>query len=141
MKLTRKTCFAVSRGTAEVMDISGIANNVGIISISSTNSFSAELQGAWNHTCRLVFDDVDEYLDGLVPFSDTLANDLVNWLKPMINELDFLIVHCDAGLSRSPAVVISILETFIGDKTIHKRYSMYNRLVYRKLVQAFNRNK
>lgn len=48
-----------------------------------------------------------------------------------------LIVHCDAGLSRSPAVAAAVSKALTGDdSTFFKRYSP-NMLVYKTILQEY----
>ncbi len=142
--LTERTCFAVSRGSVEALYPKTVfprKRKCGIISISSSGRPQADLQEGWDWVHRQVYDDVDGYQNGYIPFTETMANDLFRELDKEIRTLDYLIVHCDAGLSRSPATVVAILEGYVQNKTVWKRYPTHNKFVYRKLTEAFYRGK
>jgi len=110
----------------------------GLISISTTGYKNAPLEDGWDWIYRLKFDDVDGEQKGYVPFNKVVAQALAGAIKERIDHCDFLIVHCDAGISRSPAIVVAILEYFTGDKQIYKRYPNYNRLVYKLIMEALH---
>ena len=55
------------------------------------------------------------------------------------NKDKYIIVHCDAGISRSSAVVAAILKHYTGNDDMifdSRRYNP-NRWVYRKVLEAF----
>lgn len=43
---------------------------------------------------------------------------------------EYLLVHCDAGISRSPAVATAIAEFYFNDHEFHLHHPCYNRMVY-----------
>ncbi len=74
-----------------------------------------------------------------------MANNIVNFVNNF-NEIDTIIVHCDAGQSRSAGVAAAIAKFFNGDdEQFFSGGGMYgsprytpNRLAYRKVLQAFH---
>ena len=56
-------------------------------------------------------------------------------------DVDRIIVHCDAGLSRSPGVAAALAKIFNKDDTeIFKRHSGLNRRVYGMILQEHQRD-
>lgn len=53
-----------------------------------------------------------------------------------------ILVHCDAGISRSSAVAAAILKHYTGDDSMifDSRWYNPNRWVYRKVLEAFENN-
>ena len=81
------------------------------------------------------------YLDGVNPaelFTDEMAQQVVQFMQPLKDQIDLLVAHCDAGWSRSPGVAAAIARTFYGldDSHFFKRYTP-NRRVYRNILNAY----
>ncbi len=47
------------------------------------------------------------------------------------------VVHCDAGVSRSPGVAAALDVVFNNAKNIRRGWECYNRMVYTKVLTAF----
>ena len=56
---------------------------------------------------RLNFDDVDAECDNAVSNSD--AEKIVNFVTAWKNEVDLIVVHCEAGVSRSSGVCAALM--------------------------------
>ena len=69
--------------------------------------------------------------------SDKQAKEIVDFVKR--NKDRYIIVHCDAGISRSSGVGAAILKYYTGDdsRIFENRWYMPNRLCYRKVLEAF----
>lgn len=96
-------------------DVENIDEPTLIISISSTDDkLPLIMNEADNENIRhieyLQFDDIDtaESLHGLKPMSDEDAGCIVDALIQYVDEVSQIIVHCDAGYSRSPAVAAAL---------------------------------
>ena len=84
--------------------------------------------------------DLDVYgnkADESMMFSDEQASQIVEFVKA--HEDCNIIVHCDAGISRSSAVAASILRFYSGndDSIFNSRYYAPNMWVYYKMLKAF----
>ena len=81
----------------------------------------------------------------IVLFDDQMAKNIVAFINTF-EEIDTIIVHCDAGQSRSAGVAAAIAKFFNGnDDQFFSGGGMYgsprytpNRLVYRKVLRAFH---
>lgn len=118
------------------------------ISITSPN-VTAELQDGWHAVLRMSFSDIDTLgvhamrtasasaLAGVRIFTDEMARQVVEFAREHADR-DF-VVHCEAGVSRSPAVALALYEIFNGKPppaSLEKAYSLHNRLVRRKVLDA-----
>lgn len=80
-------------------------------------------------------------------FSDYDAITIINFLKRHFDASDFedIIIHCQAGVSRSHAVALFIAKFFAKDdaeyqRLLHQERKVYggNAYVYNKLIEQFN---
>jgi hypothetical protein len=96
--------------------------------------------GNWNKGLFLAFDDIDIQKPELTFMSDFHAESIVNFLlKYHQSHKEYrLVVHCYAGISRSAAVVKFFEDVFMSyDARRFSRYEVYNKSVYRKLINEF----
>ena len=99
---------------------------------------------------RLCFDDFsDPRLDNLLRQNDSRIRlirrkdaqailDFVNFHTNYSSISDFLI-HCDAGISRSPGVAVALNEIYNNDKEIPFAWRRYNSFVYRVIMDEYYR--
>lgn len=111
-----------------------------LISITSPNSEFVQLHGDWTDVLRLKFDDVEQK-DGqdYELFSDIQAKQILDFV---IKHLDKdIFVNCDAGLSRSPAVVVALEQIFnANDVSNVSDYQHHNRFVKNKIRDIWFKN-
>jgi predicted protein tyrosine phosphatase len=102
---------------------------------------------------RLSFHDFDSIADDVLKsmeeeegmkytlFGPSEADQVVNFVDEHLVYAKALIVHCDAGVSRSPATAASIAKCFYkqDDSMFFKRYHP-NMRVYRGILEAHFRN-
>lgn len=116
----------------------------------------------WDHPklnkCQLVdslklyFDDADGITQwgGQSPmdphfdytfFTDKMALTIWNFLYTVQGKIDILLVHCEAGISRSSGVAGAISKCLFDDDIdfFRKPYSP-NMLVYRKMIECYENN-
>jgi len=72
--------------------------------------------------------------DDYTIFDEDMAREIVEWLHKNKEELDLLIVHCDAGVSRSGGV--AKWAALVLDLPFDDSYPDYNEHVYRTLVKV-----
>jgi len=122
-----------------------------IVSIQSPKDPQLPRLNTNRHTLkvvRLVFHDMDDMHKRALPpeewakyeddcFSLAHARQIVEAVR-MHPEAEELLVHCDAGFSRSPAVAAALSKALTGDdKSFFRRYSP-NMRVYRTLLEAWH---
>lgn len=130
--------FVYSRPHIELLAPHEDARHV-IISITTTPGDVARLPVCAQTlgVLRLAFFDLDVQVAGAGEdqlFSRAhaaLVWDLLALHEPM---LERVIVHCDAGYSRSPAVAAAIARVYDGDDAQYFRRYQPNRRVYRMLI-------
>lgn len=120
-----------SRGEAEAQPAKP---NWAVISISDAGHGPANLQPGWFDVLRLDFYDREMPTIGLNLFTLEQARTIVEFVKAVAPQVDGILVHCFAGISRSAAVAKYIACThglpFPAD------YAYQNRLVFRLLNEA-----
>lgn len=109
--------------------------NWAVISITEPSTTAAALQDGWHDVLRLKFDDVDVATDeAATVFSPEDAVAVLHFVTKNASEVEGILVHCFAGISRSAAIA-----KFIADMyrlRFPASYSIYNKQVYRRLNQA-----
>lgn len=99
------------------------------------------LQNCHTHVLRLLFDDVQEFLDdSYIMFSNEQAQSIIEWLSTIPDD-SLVIVHCEGGVARSAAVVKFMVDKlgyeFEADCYCKGDYSLMNLLVYDTLVTQY----
>ena len=85
----------------------------------------------------LQFDDVEDAKHGCVPIKEEDAKKIIEFVKNYKETAKQIIVHCDAGYSRSPAVAAALSLWLNGSDAIFFGPDYCpNRLVYRKILNA-----
>jgi len=109
-----------------------------LIRLTSYDSGFEKLNGKWYKTLELKFDDVDRRqteIDGAANvMKDKHAEQILDFV---INNIECdIFVHCDAGLSRSPGVVVALEEIF-NARNVNDKYPHYNRYVKNKIKDVW----
>lgn len=96
-----------------------------------------KIQDGWHDVLRLSFHDITP--DTLVEGSYTLMSDadaqaIVSFVKEVAPQVEGIIVHCRAGISRSAAVAKWICGEY--KVPFDAKYRKYNDFVYRLMVLA-----
>ena len=105
--------------------------------ISITEDYKASLQGGWYAVCRQQFHDVDPSVGCDVPhvlMEAKHAMSIVEFVNRVSPEVEGILVHCKAGISRSAAIAKWIAEKY--GLPFEHRYESYNKHVYRLLQEA-----
>ena len=113
-----------------------------IISIKSTNDTSTpDIQCTKTNNIKsilsLVFDDVEtQYLENEKPISNEQAQEIVDFVNKWYKNIDLIIVHCDAGISRSAGICAALSKWLINDDTPYFNGYSYipNMVCYRKVL-------
>jgi predicted protein tyrosine phosphatase len=92
-------------------------------------------------TKQILKDDEPEIrrIYGFGLFTDEQASEIVAFVKSVQNSVRLLLVHCDAGVSRSAGVAAAILKATTGSDEYIFNNPMYlpNMWVYRKVLNAW----
>jgi len=105
-----------------------------LIMVTSMNSEFPTPNSKWDSVLKIKFDDVENGF-GLKdkrykPMTELDAHNILDFVITNIDKDIF--VSCDAGLSRSPAIVVA-LEQIFNSRDVSDRYPHYNRYVKNKI--------
>lgn len=143
----RTQCLAAVEECGPEYDTDNISEPTLIVSIFSTDDTIPEmLEQAQNNMVRhvefLQFDDIDisEPIGGLMPMSKDGANQIINAFLRYKDTVSQIIVHCDAGYSRSPAVAAALCIAFgMSDAEFFGPSYCPNMHVYRTMLRALEK--
>ncbi|RUM49913.1 MAG: hypothetical protein DSY47_02760 [Hydrogenothermus sp.] len=72
-------------------------------------------------------EDLKIYCPNPYPISTYQAQQIVNFIRKYIEEIDTLVIHCDEGVSRSQAVAFIVAKYFLKNNTlaneIHRNFN------------------
>jgi predicted protein tyrosine phosphatase len=105
-----------------------------VISIHSSFDAPARLQEGWKDKLVLGFDNVEAITHRLVRFGRTDAEAVISFLQKHDQSARHVLVHCDEGTSRSPAIARFVAETYGLPLPALKTH---NRWVYEALSRIF----
>jgi hypothetical protein len=144
MNSNEKRAFAVSKHRAEIMTVLPDNDNTAIISCITPTQRQAVLDENWANVLRLTFSDAypgdlytpeREGAENVVLFNKEHAEKIIEFLDTIHNSVDYLVMHCNAGVSRSPAVL-----DFVGDAygyQVCSNTNFANRHVYNQLMSTY----
>lgn len=104
---------------------------------SYPNQFNKDHSNGIVEICALSFDDVNRGEQGCITEED--AEKIVKFVRRIKDKVDTVIVHCEAGQSRSAGVAAAILKYYTGhDEQIYNdpKYTP-NSTCYRRVLEAF----
>lgn len=113
-----------------------------VISITTTADDQARIpQGPMcREILRLSFPDVDSVIEGYSE-SDLFAADDAARVWALVlglgDEITRVVLHCDAGMSRSPGMAAALSKVLNGDDTEFFRRYRPNMRVYRTMLNAY----
>jgi predicted protein tyrosine phosphatase len=73
------------------------------------------------------------------PFTTETAHQIIDDFSRVVDSIDSLLVHCQYGLNRSPAVAIALNDIFeLGEDSafLKQHYPEYRRFIYKTLLEA-----
>ena len=114
-----------------------------IVSVTSVTEDRARLPASPHclGVLRLAFPDADVPGDTITEgelFSEEHADRIWTFVLDHHAEIDRIVAHCDAGMSRSPAIAAAISKALTGDDTEFFRRYRPNMRVYQTLVRVFH---
>lgn len=109
-----------------------------LISVGEPDSYdgSPKITPGWEHVLKLSFHDVSPNQDGmdalLKYFGAEDAKAIVEFVRRVAPEVEGLMIHCRAGISRSAAIAKWVCEEF--NIPFNHKYDLYNIHVYQHLI-------
>jgi predicted protein tyrosine phosphatase len=128
----------MSRKEAENIDLDRIS--CAIISINNNNSKTPNIRRQQiKGLITLFFDDVERDENKYFSISKDQAVQIVNFVNKFWNNVELMIIHCEAGISRSSGVAAAILKYKTRDDNFifgNKSY-VPNMKCYRMVLDEF----
>ena len=116
--------------------------------ISISDEEDVDLPDWGDRILRLRFFDIDQrHIDDwpnlvkeYVIFTTDHARQILDFLHRVENQVECVVVHCGAGVSRSAGVAFFIADKYGIEKfkRAYKNYKIYNKLVYSTLTKVDN---
>ena len=115
------------------------------ISITDPNSEKVKIASKPLDILSLQFYDLDKDTE-VFPYSRFIftvnqAEQILNFVKEYKNDVNLIVIHCEAGISRSAGVAGALSLIFNGTDQYYFKHYLPNMLVYRNILNAYMRNK
>lgn len=108
------------------------------IQITSGHEFHALSEDNRVGLLRLTFEDIAQ-ADTPQSFTPALAAEILDFVTSVWDQAEAFLIHCDVGLSRSPAVAAALSRIHYGDDGQWFELDFPNRFVYEVLVETHAR--
>ena len=108
------------------------------ISISTLGDFPVLSEYHRQGLLQLAFADTADP-DRDDSFTASLATELLDFVDEIWDRVEVLLIHCEAGMSRSPGVAAALSRIYYGDDGPWGEYDFWNSLVYQLLVDGHQR--
>ena len=105
------------------------------ISITTVGDFPVLSEENRQGLLQLAFADTADP-DRTDSFSASLATELLDFVTEVWGQVEVLLIHCEAGMSRSPGVAAALSRIYYGDDGPWFEYDFPNSLVYQRLVDG-----
>ena len=89
---------------------------------------------------RLAFPDADSVVDGYSKsdlFAASHADQVWDFILGHRDAISRVVLHCDAGMSRSPGVAAALAKVLVGDDSVFFKRYRPNMRVYRTLLERY----
>lgn len=86
-----------------------------------------------------VFRSVDMTNSGIIFFDEKMAKQIVDFIKKH-SKVKVLLVHCEAGISRSPGIAAAICNYIGRDDSVYFSRYLPNMYVYSTILKILNDN-
>ena len=84
---------------------------------------------------RLTFEDItDAGKPGA--FTAAVATEILDFVEAAWDKTEVFLIHCETGLSRSPAIAAALSRVYYGDGGPWAEHNFPNPLVYRLIVET-----
>ena len=75
----------------------------------------------------------------MIYFNNEMAKKILLFVERYIKTINLIVVHCEAGISRSAGVAGAISKCFYGDDNYYFKHYLPNMLVYRTIIEEWNK--
>lgn len=77
----------------------------------------------------------------MIYFNKEMAKEILLFVMCYIKTVNLIVVHCEAGISRSAGCAGAIAKIFGGDDSFYFKYYLPNMLVYDTIIKTWNEKK
>ena len=105
------------------------------ISITTLGDFPVLSENNRQGLLQLAFADTAD-TDRPDSFTASHATEVLDFVDTVWDRIEILLIHCEAGMSRSPGVVAALSRIYYGDDGPWGEYDFPNSLVYQLLVDG-----
>lgn len=77
----------------------------------------------------------------IILFDENRAEQILQFVNKYKNEVDLIVVHCEAGISRSAGVASALSLIYNGTDEYYFKHYLPNTLVYRLILNAYMKRK
>ena len=111
-----------------------------VISIQDSHTGGFGFRFEKNLFCKdvltLLFDDIEEVVEGAILFNDKMAESIIQFIEKN-HDVDTLLLHCYGGLSRSRAAGAFAVWMLGGNNEKFEENGSYNQHVYTTLMRVY----
>ena len=139
-----KIMIAMRVEVQRLLDERVMDHRVAIISITDTTKDVVKFD-VEKHSCMFLpvaFHDLDkpEPGPGMMLITDEISDNIARFVDEAVeNNVKVLLIHCTAGVSRSPGVGAAVSQFYFGESGDYFKRYVPNMLVYRKVLEALHR--
>ena len=121
-------------------------NTMAIISITEPDAEDVDFSTALvpdKRILRLRFDDIDKEINNHKLFTVQDAKQILNFVQKTIASVDFFVVHCHAGISRSAGVAAALSKIYNQNDSYIFNCGKYcpNMFVYKTILTEYFSNR
>ncbi len=140
---TIKEFIVLPRNKAKKLAYETLCKKYAVVSITDTENEPVRFPANPMITgiLALSFNDTDDEFSGAITDGD--ADNIARFVTAVSDKVDCLVVHCEAGVSRSAGVCAAIMKSLTdSDMAIFNNpYYKPNMRCYRKVLEAFQRKR
>lgn len=93
---------------------------------------------------KIAFNDIEtesHYPDEVL-FTEDDAKKILFFVEENYDQVELFLVHCFAGVGRSPAIAAALSKIYLGDDSaFHENYPHLNKFIYQKMLETHRKFK